>query len=110
MFIANRVAPRSDGSDEPCVQSVASIDMGKSWSLIDAGALCNASSRCSLHAFGVTAQFGAVYSAAPAVGFWLAQGNVGECLAPTPAPDALTTFASDDAAATWRAVAAGQIT
>jgi hypothetical protein len=69
VFFANRFV------NDTCVQSVLSIDMGVTWSPINAGSLCGhaTSESCSLHFFGVTAQFGAVYSAAAAVAVWLAQ-------------------------------------
>jgi hypothetical protein len=82
VMIANRYRSRADGSaDLDCLQSVLTFDMGATWSLIPAPAgSCDASSsQCSLHLLMFN-EYPGVYSPTDAVGLWISDGMVGECL------------------------------
>lgn len=112
VYLANRLAPRHNHSvDVDCIQTVITYNAGASWALLDAGDLCRDSLlHCSMHFFGASVQYGAIYSAKKAVGVWFGQGHVGECLGPPPSRSSVSTFFSSDAGQTWALAANGSVT
>jgi hypothetical protein len=99
IILANTVY---DVGGENCVQSVLSYDIGSSFTLIPADDLCHDSIiHCSMHFFGASQQFGAVYATSQAPGVLFGQGVAARCLPRTIDPLSVATYLSHDAGQHW---------
>ena len=97
IILANRLDTTVD-----CLQSVMSFDLGSSFELIAGDSLCNDSVlHCSLHFFGASQLFGAVYAVGDAPGVLFGQGVAQQCLPRKVDTSHLVTFFSNNAGSTW---------